>query len=45
MNGDIIRRIRQYHEYIAHYYTAGNPGQANSTIPRRSIIRPFSRKY
>lgn len=27
MNGDIIRRIRRYHEYIAHYHTAGNPGR------------------
>jgi len=27
MNGDIIRRIRQYHAYIAHYHTAGNPGR------------------
>ena len=27
MNGDVIRRIRQYQEYIAHYHTAGNPGR------------------
>ena len=27
MNGDIIRRIRQYKEYIAHYHTAGVPGR------------------
>ena len=27
MNGDIIRRIRQYKEYIGHYHTAGNPGR------------------
>lgn len=27
MNGDIIRRIRQYSEYIGHYHTAGNPGR------------------
>jgi hydroxypyruvate isomerase len=27
MNGDIIRRIRMYHEYIGHYHTAGNPGR------------------
>ncbi len=27
MNGDIIRRIRQYHELIGHYHTAGNPGR------------------
>ncbi len=28
MNGDVIRRIRQYKEVIAHYHTAGNPGRA-----------------
>ena len=27
MNGDIIRRIGQYQEYIGHYHTAGNPGR------------------
>lgn len=27
MNGDVIRRIRQYKEYIGHYHTAGNPGR------------------
>ncbi len=27
MNGDIIRRIRQYQEHIAHYHTAGVPGR------------------
>lgn len=28
MNGDIIRRIRQYQDVIGHYHTAGNPGRA-----------------
>jgi len=27
MNGDVIRRIRQYKEVIGHYHTAGNPGR------------------
>jgi len=27
MNGDVIRRIRQYKDYIGHYHTAGNPGR------------------
>jgi hydroxypyruvate isomerase len=27
MNGDVIRRIRQYQEYIGHYHTAGVPGR------------------
>jgi len=28
MNGDVIRRIGQYKEYIGHYHTAGVPGRA-----------------
>lgn len=28
MNGDIIRRIRQYKDVVGHYHTAGNPGRA-----------------
>ncbi|HEV3258909.1 MAG TPA: TIM barrel protein [Gemmataceae bacterium] len=28
MDGDVIRRIRQYADYIAHIHTAGNPGRA-----------------
>ncbi len=27
MNGDVIRRIRQYKDTIGHYHTAGNPGR------------------
>ena len=27
MEGDIIRRIQEYHPYVAHYHTAGNPGR------------------
>ena len=27
MDGDVIRRIQQYKEYIGHYHTAGNPGR------------------
>jgi hydroxypyruvate isomerase len=27
MNGDVIRRIRQYKDYISHYHTAGVPGR------------------
>lgn len=27
MNGDIIRRLRQYKEFIGHIHTAGNPGR------------------
>ncbi len=28
MDGDVIRRIRQFAEYIGHVHTAGNPGRA-----------------
>jgi hydroxypyruvate isomerase len=27
MNGDVIRRIKQYKNVIGHYHTAGNPGR------------------
>jgi hydroxypyruvate isomerase len=27
MQGDVITRINQYKDYIAHYHTAGNPGR------------------
>lgn len=27
MNGDVIRRIRQYKDVIGHYHAAGNPGR------------------
>lgn len=29
MEGDLIRTIRDNHEYFAHYHTAGNPGRNN----------------
>ena len=27
MEGDVIRTIRQYKDYIGHYHTGGNPGR------------------
>jgi hydroxypyruvate isomerase len=43
MDGDVIRRIRQYHEYIGHIHTAGNPGRAeldeNQEISYPAIMR------
>jgi hydroxypyruvate isomerase len=27
MEGDVIRTIRNYHQYIAHYHTGGVPGR------------------
>lgn len=29
MEGDVIRTIRENHQYLAHYHTAGNPGRSN----------------
>lgn len=43
MNGDVIRRIRQYQKYIGHYHTAGNPGRceldANQEINYPAVMR------
>ena len=27
MEGDVIRSIREYKDYIGHYHTGGNPGR------------------
>ncbi|QDV27473.1 Hydroxypyruvate isomerase [Aureliella helgolandensis] len=43
MHGDVIRRIRQLHPWIAHYHTAGNPGRCeideNQEINYPPILR------
>ena len=43
MNGDVIRRIRQYKDYISHYHTAGNPGRCeldeNQEINYPAVMR------
>jgi len=43
MNGDVIRRIRKYKDYIGHYHTAGNPGRGeldqNQEINYPAIMR------
>jgi len=43
MNGDVIRRIRQYAGLIAHVHTAGNPGRneldANQEINYPAVLR------
>jgi hydroxypyruvate isomerase len=31
MQGDVITRLRQFKDYIAHYHTAGNPGRNELT--------------
>ncbi len=43
MNGDVIRRIRQYHPYIGHYHVAGNPGRGDWTIPQEINYPPIMR--
>ncbi len=40
MNGDIIRRIHQYKDYIAHYHTAGNPGRGELDHTQEINYRP-----
>jgi len=43
MNGDVIRRIRMFHELIGHYHTAGCPGRGelddNQEINYPPILR------
>ena len=43
MNGDVIRRIKQYKDIIGHYHTAGNPGRAeldeNQEINYPAVMR------
>ncbi|MCZ6673034.1 MAG: TIM barrel protein [Verrucomicrobia bacterium] len=41
MNGDIIRRIRQYKDYIAHYHTAGNPGRGEIDDTQEINYKPI----
>ncbi|MFP6678215.1 MAG: TIM barrel protein [Pirellulaceae bacterium] len=43
MNGDVVRRIRQYHEYIGHYHTAGCPGRGELD-DRQEINYPYVMK-
>ncbi len=41
MDGDVIRRIRQYPEYIAHVHTAGNPGRGELDDKQEINYRPI----
>lgn len=47
MDGDVIRRIRQYKDYIGHYHTAGNPGRCEiddkQEINYRAIMEEIAR--
>ncbi|MFT5470722.1 MAG: hydroxypyruvate isomerase [Verrucomicrobiales bacterium] len=44
MNGDIIRRIRQYKDVIGHYHTAGNPGRAEMDNTQEINYPPIMRE-
>jgi hydroxypyruvate isomerase len=39
MEGDLIRNIRQFHTYIGHYHTGGNPGR-NEIDETQEIFYP-----
>jgi len=41
MDGDIIRRIRQYKDYIGHYHTAGNPGRGELDDKQEINYKPI----
>lgn len=42
MDGDVISRIRQYADYIAHYHTAGNPGRHELDDTQEINYRPIA---
>lgn len=41
MDGDVIQRIRQYKEYIAHVHTAGNPGRGELDDKQEINYKPI----
>jgi hydroxypyruvate isomerase len=41
MDGDVIRRIRQHAEHIAHVHTAGNPGRGELDDKQEINYRPI----
>ena len=41
MDGDIIRRIHQYTDYVAHVHTAGNPGRGELDDKQEINYRPI----
>lgn len=43
MNGDVIRRIRQYKDIIGHYHTAGVPGRAELDDTQEMQYPPIMR--
>jgi hydroxypyruvate isomerase len=41
MDGDVIRRLKQYAEYIGHVHTAGNPGRCELDDKQEINYRPI----
>jgi hydroxypyruvate isomerase len=41
MDGDIISRIKQHHDLIAHVHTAGNPGRGELDLKQEISYRPI----
>jgi len=44
MNGDVIRRIRQYKDLIGHYHTAGVPGRGELDDTQEVNFPPILRE-
>jgi hydroxypyruvate isomerase len=43
MEGDLIRNIRDFHPYFAHYHTAGNPGRRDMDDTQEILYPPIMR--
>ncbi|MDR3692445.1 MAG: TIM barrel protein [Fimbriimonas sp.] len=43
MEGDVIRTIRDYHSYFAHYHTAGNPGRRDMDNTQELYYPPIAK--
>jgi hydroxypyruvate isomerase len=43
MNGDVIRRLRQYKDIIGHIHTAGNPGRGELDETQEMYYTPIMR--
>jgi hydroxypyruvate isomerase len=41
MEGDVIRTIRNNHQYFGHYHTAGNPGRNEIDASQELNYRPI----
>ena len=43
MDGDLIKRIRQFKEYLGHVHTAGNPGRGELDDKQEISFPPIMR--